>query len=49
MSPRQFLQGQEAHPTTGAPQSKKADIGLTKAQMQEALLYMIQVRIDIMP
>ena len=42
MSPQQFSQGRDEGKAVTAP-GKVADIGLTKEQMQEALMYMIQV------
>jgi hypothetical protein len=43
MSPQQFSQGSDKGKASGASQDKKAGIGLTKEQMQEALVYMMEV------
>ena len=45
MSPQQFSQGREEGKAATVP-GKAADIGLTKEQMQEALMYMIQVTVS---
>ena len=45
MSPQQFTQVRDEGKAEAS--KKAADIGLTKEQMQEALMYMIQVRLSV--
>ena len=47
MSPQQFSQsrGDESKVGVASVKPKRTDIGLTKEQMQEALMYMIQVSV----